>query len=82
METVSEKYDIVQLTGIISEHVAATGSELGQEILANIDEYIPYFKKIVPKDYSRMLTAIAKLEEKGIDPQQAELEAFYAVAAK
>jgi glutamate synthase (ferredoxin) len=82
METVTERYDILQLTDLISQHVAATGSALGRRLLEHMEEYIPSFKKIVPKDYSRMLTAIAKLEEKGMSQQQAELEAFYAIAAE
>ena len=40
---------------------------------------LPLFKKITPNDYSKMLTAIAQFEEKGMPRQQAELEAFYAV---
>jgi glutamate synthase (ferredoxin) len=82
MESVTERYDIAQLTDLISQHVAATGSPLGRRILEDTETYIPCFKKIVPKDYSRMLTAIAKLEERGMSQQQARLEAFYAVAAK
>ena len=34
---------------------------------------------IVPRDYSRMLEAIARCEQQGMDREQAELEAFYAV---
>ena len=58
----------------------ATGSELGREILANFDEYLPKFKKIVPMDYQKMITAIGQMEEKGMSHEQATLEAFYAVS--
>ena len=44
-------------------------------ILKNI---LPKFKKIIPYDYKKMLNAIAKMEEKGLNPEQAQIEAFYA----
>jgi glutamate synthase (ferredoxin) len=78
MEIVSQKHDIQELKQLIEEHVAATGSEKGKEILADFQNYIPYFKKIMPNDYNRMLKAIAKAEEKGLSHEQAEIDAFYA----
>ncbi|MCD8008530.1 MAG: glutamate synthase subunit alpha, partial [Clostridiales bacterium] len=78
METVSLKHDIQELKGLIEEHVAATGSEKGKEILAHFQDYIPLFKKIMPNDYNKMLKAIAKAEEKGLSHEQAEIDAFYA----
>ena len=78
METVSEKHDIQELKALIAEHVAATGSPRGQEILDNFVTYLPSFKKIMPVDYNRMLKEISKAEEKGFSREQAEIEAFYA----
>jgi len=49
---------------MIEEHVAATNSETGKEILDHFKEYLPKFKKIIPRDYERMLTRILQLEEK------------------
>ena len=40
--------------------------------------YFIKFKKIIPYDYKKMLETIAKMEEKGLDPEQAQIEAFYA----
>ena len=39
---------------------------------------LPCFKKVMPRDYDRMLRSIAQYEEKGMTRQQAEIEAFYA----
>ena len=47
------------------------------EILTDFDRYVPLFKKILPHDYDRMLRTIAQLEEKGMNRDQAEVEAFY-----
>ena len=74
---VTEKYDVVELKDIIAEHVEATGSPKGREILDNFEEYLPKFKKVLPNDYAKMMQAIFLMEEKGMSPEQAKIEAFY-----
>ena len=81
METVAEKNDALLLKELIEAHVAATGSQVGQRILGDLEHYLPCFKKIIPVGYSRMLRAIASFEEKGMSRRQAEVEAFYALTA-
>ena len=44
--------------------------------------HLPKFKKIIPHDYNRMQMAIVQMEEKGLNSQQAQIEAFYANARK
>ena len=79
MTGVEEKHDIEELKTMIEKHVAATGSPKGTRILHDFANYLPYFKKIVPNDYSRMLQEISRFEEKGLPYEEAELEAFYSV---
>ena len=79
MTPVTEKHDIEELKEMIEKHVASTDSVIGRKILDNFDSYITKFKKIIPNDYQKMMSAIAKLEEKGISHSQAELDAFYQV---
>ena len=76
LQELTEKYDIAELSDILTEYVAETGSELGRKILNDFEEYIPLFKKVVPLDYQRMLTAIGRYEEQGIPHDKAVLEAF------
>ena len=78
MTTLREHHDIQELRGLIEEHVAATGSEKGKKILAAFEAYIPSFKKIIPKDYERMIASIAAFEGKGESREQAEIAAFNA----
>ena len=77
-EDVSNKYDVLELKGLIQEHVAYTNSEKGKRILDHFSEYLPKFKKIVSHDYRRMMNAIVQMEEKGLNSEQAQIEAFYA----
>lgn len=76
IEKVETKPDIQELHHMIKAHVEATGSRKGQEVLAGFQEYLPKFKKIIPDDYKRMTTLAARLEEQGMSPEQAQLEAF------
>ena len=77
-EEVTNKYDVLELKDMIKEHVTLTNSEKGKEILDNFSEYLPKFKKVIPYDYNRMLMAIVQMEEKGLNAEQAQIEAFYA----
>lgn len=58
--------------------MAYTNSEKGKRILDHFSEYLPKFKKIVPHDYRRMMNAIVQMGEKGLNSEQAQIEAFYA----
>ena len=78
MEPVTDKYDVLELKEIITEHVAYTNSKKGKEVLDNFGEYLPMFKRIVPHDYKKMMNKIVQMEEKGLSSEQAEIEAFYA----
>ena len=76
LEEVNEKYDIQELKGILEDYVKETCSELGKEVLDQFDEYLPHFKKIVPHDYQKVISAIGRFEEQGISHENAVLEAF------
>ncbi len=73
----TEKADIEKLKALIEEHVKATGSEKGRRILSDFKSYLPLFKKIIPHDYKRITEEIAKGEAKGLDTDEAKIEAFY-----
>ena len=79
MVHITSKYDVLELKGMLEEHVKQTGSEVGQKILNDFDEYLPKFKKVIPFDYEKMLTFVLQMEEKGLSSEQAKIEAFYAI---
>ena len=82
MTEVTEKHDAEELRAMIEAHTGATGSATGKRILADFGKYLPDFKKIMPVDYGNMLAAIAQFTEKGLSPEEAELDAFYAVTGQ
>ena len=79
---ITSKYDVLELKGMIQEHVALTNSAKGKEILNHFEDYLPKFKKIIPHDYARVLKTIVQMEEKGLSAEQAQIEAFYANTRK
>lgn len=61
---------------MICDHVQATGSEHGQWILDHFAEMKSSFKKIIPRDYRRMLERIHGLQQQGFSEEEARLRAF------
>ena len=78
---VTEKYDMQELRDILADFIRETGSAGAREILDHFEEHLPYFKKIIPHDYKRMLAAVGHFEESGMSHEAAELEAFRSVYA-
>ena len=81
MGEVTDKHDIDTLRDLIERHTKETGSKLGKKILADFDTYIKSFKKIIPNDYQRMMTEIAKGEVRGLNHDESVMEAFKVVTA-
>ena len=81
MGEVTDKHDIDTLRDLIERHTKETGSKLGKKILADFDTYITSFKKIIPNDYQRMMTEIAKGEARGLNHDESVMEAFKVVTA-
>ena len=81
MGEVTDKHDIDTLRDLIERHTKETGYKLGKKILADFDTYITSFKKIIPNDYQRMMTEIAKGEARGLNHEESVMEAFKVVTA-
>ena len=79
MDQVTEKHDIEEITNMLREHIEVTGSEKAKKILEGMPENAGNFKKILPRDYDRMMKSIAHFKEKGMSDDEARYEAFYAV---
>ena len=82
LEPVEHKYDVATLKELDPGACGRDRLPRGKEILDNFSEFLPKFKKVLPYDYDRMLRVIASMEERGLDGDQAQIEAFYAVQKK
>lgn len=59
------------LHGMLRAHVEATDSAVGQRILADWTVQQRHFVKVMPRDYKRVLAAIAEAEAAGTDADEA-----------
>ncbi|MBB5183308.1 glutamate synthase large subunit [Catenisphaera adipataccumulans] len=78
MEAVQSKKDKEKVQELLDNHYQATGSAIAERILADFENNLANFKKIVPRDYEMMNNAIKELEDKGYTPDEARLKAFRA----
>jgi len=63
LETIDTEAEKQEVFEYIQEHVAATGSSVGQGMLENWDERSKQFVKVFPHDYKRVLEERAKAME-------------------
>jgi glutamate synthase (NADPH/NADH) large chain/glutamate synthase (ferredoxin) len=67
--------DAVFVHGLIQAHVDATDSAVGQRVLADWDTELGHFKKVMPRDFKRVLEAIAEAERNGENVDEAIMAA-------
>ncbi|CAN5377299.1 glutamate synthase large subunit [soil metagenome] len=67
--------DVEWLHGMIAAHVDATDSAVGQRILADWSGEVSKFGKVMPRDYKKVLVAIAEAEAEGDDVDEAIMAA-------
>lgn len=65
------------LHGMIQAHVDATDSAVGQRILGDWPEERRHFAKVMPRDFKRVLQAIADAERDGADVDKAIMAAAH-----
>jgi glutamate synthase domain-containing protein 3 len=58
--------DVVWLRGMIQAHVDATDSAVGQRILTDWENELKNFVKVMPRDFKRVLVAIAEAKASGM----------------
>ena len=68
--------DAKELKGMIERQASLTESERAIEILSGWDEFLPKFVKVMPKDYKRVLQAVARAKEAGLSGDEAMEAAF------
>ena len=78
---VAEKEDLERIKRMLEKHVEYTGSAKGKAILEHFEDYAGHFKKIIPGDYKKILSCIAKYEGQGCEPEEAKLKAFNEIIA-
>jgi glutamate synthase (NADPH/NADH) len=72
LETVNDPEEIQWLKATLKEHRDLTGSEIASRVLTNLNEHLPKFVKVFPRDYKAVLAKqkSAKTPVKAAEPAQ------------
>ena len=65
LEELTNPEDIADLKGLITEHKENTGSDVAESLLANWDEAVKRFVKVMPVDYKKMQAYMDKARATG-----------------
>ncbi|MGI8965222.1 MAG: hypothetical protein ACR2H1_03935, partial [Limisphaerales bacterium] len=80
LEKLTDEKEITEVRGMIERHADYTRSQRAQNILANWEQFLPKFVRVIPKDYKRMLQWLKEMEQKGLSGEEALMAAFTANA--
>ena len=64
------------LHALVSRHAQLTGSKRAREVLGSWSYFLPFFVRVMPHDYKRVLEAQKKMLETGMSQADAEMAAF------
>ena len=76
LQPLEDEQEIALVRDMIERHVKYTRSSLGKQVLEAWDELLPRFVRVVPNDYRRVLEAQARMRQKGLSEEEAEMAAF------
>jgi glutamate synthase (ferredoxin) len=76
LEKIEDATEVAALRRLLENHLERTSSSRARQVLDAWDEWLPKFVKVIPRDYQRMLAAIARAEEQGLVGEEAIMVAF------
>jgi glutamate synthase (NADPH) large chain len=68
--------DLLELKALVKRHATLTGSRRAAGVLSDWERYRMNFVKVMPKDYKRVLQALARAKAAGLSGDQAMEAAF------
>jgi glutamate synthase (ferredoxin) len=76
LEKLVDTDEIEQVWKLVQRHQAYTQSGRAARILADWQNYLPKFVKVMPQDYKRVLMSLKKVESQGLTGDEAVMAAF------
>jgi glutamate synthase (ferredoxin) len=76
LENLADADEIEEVWKMIQRHQAYTRSERAAKILANWNQFVPKFVKVMPKDYKRVLESLKRVKQSGLSGEEAIMAAF------
>jgi len=72
--------EVAAVRTMIQRHADFTQSTLARKVLAAWEQQAPRFVRVMPHDYRRVIESQARMRERGMTPEEAEMAAFEANA--
>ncbi len=76
VEPLSDPEEIAAVRALIERHVRYTGSVRAGTVLARWPELIGHFRRVMPRDYKRVLACVRRAHEQGLSGEEAIMAAF------
>ncbi len=76
LERLEESAEIEAVRRLIQRHAEYTRSQRAFKLLVLWEDYVAKFVKVMPKDYKRVLQALQRVTETGLDGEEATMAAF------
>ena len=76
LEKLSDANEIEELWKLIQRHQTYTQSDKAAKVLADWQNYIPKFVKVLPQDYARVLASLKRVQSQGLSGDDAIMAAF------
>ncbi|MEW6697953.1 MAG: glutamate synthase large subunit [Bacillota bacterium] len=76
LEKLEDAGEIKEVKDLLQQHLTYTQSEVARRVLDQWDALQPKFVRVIPKDYKRMMEALARAYEMGLSGEEAVLAAF------
>ena len=73
---VEDEEEVAEVKRLIGRHLQHTGSKRAAEILGAWASWLPYFVRVMPNDYRRMVEAQKEMRQAGMSQEEAEMAAF------
>ena len=76
LDELTDPEECEEVRAMIQRHYVYTNSEVARRVLADWEDTLPKFVKVLPKDYKRMLQCLAEVEAAGLKGAEALMAAF------
>lgn len=76
LERLTAKEEIQEVQQLVQQHLQYTNSTVAQRVLEHWEALVPHFVRVIPKDYKRMLEALERAHQRGLQGEEAVLQAF------
>jgi glutamate synthase (NADPH) large chain len=76
LSKVEDPRELAELRALVEQHAALTESGHARRLLSDWSGTAAKLLRVMPHDYRRVLESQARMREKGLTPDQAELAAF------